>query len=813
MGTSSGNTRPSECDAYLFGSFEVRVRSGVLLRNGKLIRVQGLPLQMLLVLLENHGQVVSREELRRRLWGHETFVEVDNGLHVVAGKLREALGDRVSNPLFIKTISGRGYCFVGEVTPVFGSPAEPVVEPTEAAAPARMNEPDANRAAPVSDSPAVSRSESTLPTSSAERKRTGASRRAQPIVLWSLLAIVATAGIAAVAYKYAHRPLANNQDRIVVGAFTNSTGDSYFDATLSSAIQLKLQESPYLSLIPDRNFRSLVKDSDSASLKEELHACAALDGQVLLKGSIFMSTHVYHVQLTAWRCADGRLLTTQEAKADSQATVLSALDLAVENMRRRLGESDSSLQRFNVPLVQATTGSLSALKAFAQGEKTRLQQNELESIPDYKLAVDLDPQFALAYARLGTIYSNAGASSLGHQYYQKAFDLRDRATDRERLYIAAHYYDIATGEIQRSIGTYELWRTVYPRDMAPANNLAAIFLKIGQPQKAVELARTAIQLDPTFDLPYAMLTQAYLASGDYANTRAMCSDPIRAKTNAVQFHQACFTLASIQNDEAGMRRQMDWARGTPLESALLDFAARAAMHHGKVQEARLLFSSARRSALENNLIEPEAEIYLDQAVLEADIGFEDEARKSALAAIALAPRSAFVEAFVALALARAGDVVRAQSEAGKAAAQSPQDTILNVAVLGSVRSAIQLQKHNAEAAIQDLESARPYDSNFFMGLSPGYYRGLAYLQNQQWHEASKEFQGVVDRRAIDPDSLYVALSQFELGRAFELAGDRAKARLAYDGAEKVWKDADPGFPPLMKLRAYRPDVTTDQRFP
>lgn len=784
MGTSFTNTSSSECDAYVFGLFELRLRAGVLLRKGKRVRIQELPLQMLLVLLENQGRLVSRQDLQIRLWGQETFVEVDNGLHVVARKLREALGDSAATPLFIKTVSGRGYCFVGEVTPVFDSIAESRVEP----------------------SPEPQLPEPPTQTNGPGPEPVGARNRIWRIAFWSLLVIFALAGIFGSMYRYANRPLASDQDRVVMGGFINSTGKSYFEGTLSSAVQLKLQESPYLSLIPDRSFRSLVKDPDSAPLKEELHACVSLDGQVLLKGQILASATGYRVLLTAWKCADGRLLTTQKAEADSQAAILSALDLATEHMRRRLGESDSSLQKFNVPLMQATTSSLAALKAFTQGEKKRLQQMDLEAIPDYKLAVDLDPQFALAYARLGTIYSNAAEPSLGRQYYQKAFDLRDRTTDRERLYIAAHYYDIATGEIERSIGTYELWRTVYPRDIVPANNLAATYLKIGQPQKAVESARTAIQLDPTLDLPYAMLTQAYLGSGDYSNTHALCNDPIRSRTNAVQFHQACFTLASVENDDAGMRRELDWARGTSLESAILDFAARAAMQRGKVSEARRLFSDARQSALAGNLIEPAAEIDLDQAVLEADIGFADEARKSALAAIALAPKSAFIQAFVALTLARSGDIVRAQSEADKAAVQSPLDTILNSAVLASVHSAIQLQKHNPEAAIQSLEGARPYDTNFFMGLSPAYYRGLAYLQNQQWHEASKEFQRVVDHRAIDPDSLYIALSQLELGRAFQLSADRPNAARAYSEAERVWKEADPGFPPLQELRVYQHEL-------
>ena len=777
-------TRSSVCDAYVFGPFTMRVRTGVLLRKGRRIRVQELPLQMLLVLLENQGQLVSRQDLQARLWGHGAPVEVDSGLNVVAGKLREALLDRATDPIFIKTVPGQGYCFIGEVRQVFDSPAGAGPESTPAPT-----------------------TESTRLTLMTERPPPKTNRRLLPIAGWGLLAIGALCWTSDNIYRYIHRPLASDQDRVVVGGFSNNTGNSYFEGTLSSAVQLKLQESPYLSLIPDRSFRSLVKDPDSAPLQDELHACLSLDGQLLLKGKVLALARGYQVQLMAWRCSDGHLLTTQEAEADSQAAILSALDLATEHMRRRLGESDSSLQKFNVPLMQATTGSLAALKAFTQGEKKRQQQMDLESIPDYKLAVDLDPQFALAYARLGTIYSNAAEPSLGRQYYQKAFDLRDRTTDRERLYIAAHYYDVATGEIERSIGTYELWRTVYPRDIVPANNLATTYLKIGQPQKAVLLARAAIQLNPAFELPYATLAQAYLASGNYADTQALCNDPIRSRTNAVQFHQACFTLASVQNDQAGMQRQLDWAHGTPLDSALLDFAARDAMYRGKVSEARRLFSEARQSAFNNNLVEPAAEIYLDQAILEADIGFVEEPRKSATAALALAPNSAFIQSFVALVLARSGDIADAQSDAGKASAQSPLDTILNTTVLASVRSSVQLQKGDSAAAIQSLESARPYDANFFMGLSPAYYRGLAYLQDHQWHEAFKEFQGVVNRRAINADSLYVALSRLELGRALQLSGDRGNAARSYGETETIWRDADPNFPPLQKLRVYQRELT------
>lgn len=780
------NTSSSECDAYVFGLFELRLRAGVLLRKGKRVRIQELPLQMLLVLLENHGRLVSRQDLQIRLWGHETFVEVDNGLHVVARKLREALGDSAATPLFIKTVSGRGYCFVGEVTPVFDSIAASSVE--------LSLEPQLSEPPPQTNEPGP--------------ESVGARNRAWRIAIWSLLAIFALAGIFGYMYRYANRPLASDQDRVVVGGFINSTGKSYLEGTLSSGVQLKLQESPYLSLIPNQSFRSLVKNPDSAPLKDELRACVSLDGQVLLKGQILASATGYRVLLMAWRCADGRLLTTQNAEADSQAAILSAIDLVTERMRRRLGESDSSLQKFNVPLTQATTASLAALRAFNLGEETRSQGLQVESIASYKLAVDLDPQFALAYARLGIVYTNIGQVSLSGEYYRKAFDLRNRATDRDRLYIITHYYAYTTGEIKRAIEDYELWRTLYPRDLVPTNNLAAEYFEIGQEQqKAVELARRAIQLDPTNKLSYAMLAQAYVKAGDYTSVNMLCNDPAQAKTDFLGFHEVCFQVAFAQNSEAVMQRQLQWAHGNPEESELLDDAALVAMYRGKISEAQRLFSEAKQNALHNNFAESAADIQLKKASIEADFGLVHEAGDDALGALESASGSASEQAFAALALARVGNISRAQEEAGKAASQAPLNTILNSAVLASVRAAIQLQRHDPKGALQSLEETRPFDFCDAMRLAPAYYRGLAYLQDKQPRQAIKEFQRVIDHRALADYPLYVVLSQLEMGHAFQLIGDQVNAARMYLEVARVWKDADPGFPPLRKLRVYRHELT------
>jgi eukaryotic-like serine/threonine-protein kinase len=775
----------SKVKAYLFDTFEVSVPLGILRQAGVRLKIQDLPFQMLLVLLERRGEVVTKEELGKRLWDHMTNVEVDKSLYVMAGKLREVLGDDAAQPRFIKTVTGRGYCFIGVAIPLLES--------------------DGDLPSPQ----LVQKPESLSLVAGRLQENTGDNvprSRTQKLLAACVLAGICILALSLLAYRYLHRPLASDQDKVVLGGFTNNTGNPDLDGTLSSALQLKVQESPYLSLIPDQNFRTLVKDPDTAPLPEEIRACASLNAQLFLKGQILAETQGYTVLLKVWRCADGRLLATEQAEATSQAGILSALDLATERIRRRLGESDASLQKFNVPLVQATTPSLAALKAFTLGEEKRSQGRVPESIASYKLALDLDSQFALALARLGTIYHNTAQYSLSQQYYRKAYELPNRVTDRERLYIVTHYYEYATGEISRAIEDYELWRTLYPRDVVPANNLAVDYLAIGQPGKAMELSRIAIQLDPTNNIPYTNLGEAYLRLGDYAGVYTLCNDPVRGMINVMQFHRLCFRAAFAQHDELGMQRQMQWAHGNPEESLALDDAAWVAMYQGRVSEARGLLSRAMQNALQNSSIETAADIQIDRANLEADLGYSQQAREDALSVLKLSFESPSEQANAARALARVGDVSQAEAIAQKAAAQAPLDTILNLAMLATVDAAIQLQMHEPKAAIQALEKTRPFDNCKEMELSPAYYRGLAYLEDKQPKRAAKEFQQVIAHRALADFPIYVALSQLELGRAFQLLGDKPNAARAYGEADKVWKDAEPGFPPVVELRTHEREL-------
>jgi eukaryotic-like serine/threonine-protein kinase len=761
---------------YLFDSFEVQANAGVLLQDGKRVKIQEQPFQILLHLLETPGKLVPREDLRNRLWPEKNFEESDRSLRIAAAKLRSSLGDDSTSPRFIETVPRRGYRFIGDVTQ----------SPTPSVEPEQQPAPDA--------APEI------VPVTSV--------RGHLRIAIFGLPLLIVVAVVSLLFYRLhmaASPPLIGGSDTIVVGEFTNATGDPDFDLVLSSALRAKLEESPYLNLIPETKFRRLVKDSDSPSLKDELQTCVSLHAQALIDGEILNQPSGYQILVNAWSCGNKRLLTRQKLHANTKEDVLPTLSAAGKQLRSVLGEPESSLQRFNVPLIQATTGSLAALRAFTQGEKKHLLGADFASVDDYKLAVALDPQFALAYGRLGSVYYNLEEFTLSRDYYQKAFDLRERATERERLYIAADYY-MSTGEIELEVKAYELWRTMYPRDPIVADNLANEYLMLGQAEKAVSQAQEAIRLDPGEDPDYTNLAWANLRSGNYSAVNLLCGGPAYMKSDSVGFHQACFQNAFVRGDLRGMQDILHWAKNNPLESEILASAAWAAVHDGHIRQANVLFSEAEQSARSNHLTEYAAEIDMDQADLEADLGYTNQAKDRARKAIKLSLTSPTVGSFAALALARSGDLDEASVEERKVAAQAPVDAILNSAVLASVRAAIQMHTNHSVVAIQDLEAARPFDLCSFMELAPAYYRGLAYLQNNQVDKAAEEFKRTLDHRVSMPESPYIVLSQLELGRAFQLRGDRADAQRAYGEVQKIWKDADPDFPPAHQLRAYQQDL-------
>jgi tetratricopeptide (TPR) repeat protein len=599
-----------------------------------------------------------------------------------------------------------------------------------------------------------------------------------------------------------------SQDAVVVGRLVDPDGDHALDDLLSAPFRVKMGESPYLRVVPNEQFAHALSGSAAPSLAEELQACRQVPARVLLAGEVVHSGRTFEIRVSAYDCAQGTRIARTAAGANSRDQLLSALNAASESLRLRLGESPSSLARFNVPLGQATTTSLAALRAYRLGEQQHLGGEDTRARTYFLLAVDLDPQFALAYLQLGRAHSNAGEFTMSRKYYQRAFDLRERTTDRERLYITTSYYSYATGEKERAVEAYQLWSTLYPQDVVPANNLAVEYLTLGRFPEALVAARRAIELDPSLPVPYASLALAYLRSGSLEELRELCSDPARQTSGSVAYHLSCYEGAVGRADSAGMDREMHWARGNPQESVLLGSAATIAFREGRLRESRRLYDAAVSNALSNKLPEYAALLRIDLATAEASVGMSSPARQDALDGVSMGPDGSKEEVSVALVWALSGDVDRANEALQKAAEQSPLDTLLNQALIPQVRAILALEHAKPLEALQYLERIRPYDLCNELDLSAGYYRGVALLQAGDQQRAAAELTAVVAQGRSFPHSLVVPLAQLQAARVAFAAGELPTAVALARDLTHYWQAADTDFPPLRELQELNRELAT-----
>jgi eukaryotic-like serine/threonine-protein kinase len=768
---------------YRFGSFEVWCDSGVLLHKGTRVRVQELPLQMLMALLETPGEVVSREELRQRLWSDKTFVEFDNNLRVAAAKLREALHDSVTEPQYVETVARRGYRFVGQAE---------MVE-------TRLPEDElAGAAGGVTELPPEATAE--IQAASATLLAPGAlTKKAWPSPFIFGTAVLAAAVVALPIYRlHSRRPLLTKTDSVALGPIVNQTGDHAYDDTLSLPFHIKMEESPFLRILPAEAFRSaLHAEPSSAGSKARFAACRSLGAKLLLGGELLPAGQGFHLHLAAYNCSTGRQVVFTEESAGTPNAILAALGKASEQLRLRLGEPSTLLNRFNVPLMQATTGSLAALHAFRLGEQMHLAGREQEAVQYDEMAIDLDPQFALAYSQLGTVYSNLSEYSSSRAYYQKACDLRERTTDHERLYIATSYYRHVNGDLNRAIAAYELWGSLYPNDFIVPNNLADIYMSTGDYAKALTNVRRAIELSPTLEVLYANLAAILLRTGDYTTLKLLCDDRTRSATSSAGFHEACYENAAVHGDWASMKKELDWAKGSPQQELILRDVAEFDLQGGRVQKARQDFAGAIQSGLDNHHPEFAALIELNEATDLGELGLTQESRQLAIRAAAFAPSSAATKIFTAMDWALLGNAAHAHAMEHAALQESPQSTLLLQAQIPAVEAMLAYHTGEPEKTLASLEQVRPYDLCYSLDLMPGYYRGMAYLRTGQTEKAIAEFQDLLRHQAANPQSLYITMAKLRLAQAL-YAEKRDAAPLVRD-LEAQWKDADKSFPLLAEL--------------
>ena len=648
--------------------------------------------------------------------------------------------------------------------------------------------------------------------SSKARVESGTGKRWKAIVL----AAVAVLALFVAGYFYfqgAPRLRAEkltDKDTIVLADFSNTTGDAVFDGTLRQGLSVQLEQSPFLSIISDQQIQQtlqMMSQKPDAKLTPEIarELCQRTASAAVLDGSIAQIGAPYLLTVKAVNCSTGETLASTEAQAGDKNHVLEALGKTASAMRNKLGESLSTVQKFDTPLEQATTPSLEALKAFSSARR----ETSPLAIPLFKRAVELDPNFAVAYAWLGIWYTSTGEPTIAANYTSKAYELRDRASEPEKYFISAIFYKEVPGNLERAEQTCKLWMQAYPRAEMPHIYLSgAIYPALGRYDGVVSEAREAIGLKPDFSPPYAFLMEGYIELNRLDEAKATYRQALERKLYHPYFPEDLYTIAFLENDAAGRKQQVTQSAGQAgIDDTLLANEADTAAYFGRLREAKELTRRAMESAERAERKEKAASFSATSGLREALFGNAGEARRCATLAMEYSA-GVDVQYGSALAFAYAGDTRRAQDLTEGLDKRFPEATIVQFNYLPTLRARLAVSRGNASDALETLRSALPYElgrttfSNYsWNGLYPVYVRGEAYLAAHQGSEAAAEFQKILDHRGIVWNSPIGALAHLQLGRAYAMAGDAAKAKAAYQDFLTLWKDADPDIPILKQAKA------------
>jgi len=599
------------------------------------------------------------------------------------------------------------------------------------------------------------------------------------------------------------------KDTVVLADFTNSTGDPLFDDALKQALGVQLGQSPFLNILSDRRVEETLRlmgrpsnERITRDIAREL--CIRTGSKAFLLGSISNLGGQYVIGVDAVGCSSGDTLAKEQEEAASKQEVLKALGKAASSLRGKLGESLTTIQRFDVP-VEATTPSLEALKAFSMGITTFRAKGNAEAIPFYKRAIELDPNFAVAYASLGVVYGNLGQASLAAENIKKAYDLRDRVSEREKYRISALYYQGVTGELEQATQVYELWAKSYPQDSVPPVALGYIYTLLGQYDKSLAATEESQRLAPGA-IGYSNLADTYLALNRLDDAEKTIEEAQKQNLAGDVLHLGIYQLSFLKSDAAEMKRQVAWAAGKPgTEDILLSSQSDTEAYYGHLTRARDFSRRAVDAAVRNSSKESAAIWQVNAALREAEFGNLATAKQDVATALTLTP-GRDVEMLAALALVRSGEIVRAKTIVGELEKSYPSQTVLKVYWLPTIKAAIELNANNAAQSLVYLEAAAPYElgepPQFQLGtLYPAYVRGQAYLLAHNGTAAAAEFQKFLDHRGIVINFPLGALAHLGLARAYVLSGDTAKAKTAYQDFFTLWKDADPEIPILKEARA------------
>ena len=773
-------------DLVRFEDFELDLRTCQVRRSGRALKLERIPMEVLCLLVERRGQLVTREEIIEKLWGKNTFLDTDNAINTAIRKIRRVLKDDPEQPRFVQTVTGRGYRFIGQVSECGGPPLQ--------------------EGRVVEEKP-VGRPGAPRPTG----KHWG-------MIVAAVLTVLALSLVGYFYFhSYSHPHVLTERDTIVLADFANTTGDPVFDDTLRQGLAVQLEQSPFLSLISDDRIQQMLKlmaKPADARLTPEVarEICERTASAAVLDGSIASLGSQYVLTLRAKDCRSGDVLDEEQVQAARKEEVLNALSQIASRFRTRVGESLSTVKSHDTPLAEATTPSLEALKAYSAGWQVSFSSGSAASVPFLKRAIEIDPNFASAYAALGRMYGDIGESALSAENTSRAYQLRDRASDQERFFISLTYDLQVTGNLEKAQQTCDLWMQAYPRAWMPHALLSGgIYPQLGKYEKSVEEAKIAIGIDPDFSIGYSILAGSYLALGRTGEAENALQRASERKLDIPDFYVLRYVIAFLKDDKTGMEREVAQSQEKPgADDWMSNAEGYVAAYSGHLEEARKMSRRAADLARKADRRESEALYETDAAVREGLFGNASTARRRAGEALELSG-SRDVEYGAAFALALSGDSSRAQTLIDELSERFPEDTIVRFTYLPTLRALLALNHGQPASAVELLQTAIPYEggsaieggSEVLLGagnLDPAYVRGLAYLAAHHGAEAAAEFQKILDHRGIVVCDPIGALAHLQLGRAYALAGDKTKVRSAYQDFLTLWKDADPDIPILKEVQ-------------
>lgn len=784
-----------------FGEFEVNLKTRELQSQNQTLVLQEQPYKVLVLLIERGGEIVTREEIREALWPEDINVNFEASINAAVKNLRNALNDSQNENPYIQTMPRQGYRLT--VTPqhldaVIPTAVENTLERTGTDGIGLRSQPGPQPVPDIRTEFAPAPPESEKPGNTVSTRGRHFWRIAIPIVVGAAV-IVAVA----VYYRLPRVSALTVKDTIVLADFTNRTGDPVFDDTLKQGLAVQLDQSPFLQQVSDSKVHATLKlmgrpVTDSLTAETTREVCLRVGGTAMVTGSIDRLGSQYVVGLRAIHCASGDALAEAQEQGEGKEKVLKALDVAAIILRQKIGESLTSVQRYATPVEEATTPSLEALKAYSLAREEKFAHGDSASLSFYNRAIELDPNFAIAYYARSAAYRNLNQLDRARVDETKAYELRQWVSDRERFSIEAAYYLLLGGDLEKASQTYELWQQTYPRDYVPRTNLEFIYASLGKLDKTLEMAREAMRLQPNDGGSYSNLGAAYQNLNRLNEAEAIYKQAKERKVEGPYFLVNLYTLAFLKGDTIAMAQSAAAAAGRPgVEDLLLATQADTDAWHGKFESASKLTQQAMDSALRNEARETSAAYQVLAALREVAAGERGQALADAHHAIKLGPNRD-VRAMAALAMAQGGESASATALATDLNKEFPLDTLVQRYWLPSIRAAIALQKNDAKAALEVLATASDLDLSQPAGVTvylvPSYLRGQAHLMLRDGESARAEFQKFIDHYGLVGNYPWGALARLGIARAYVAEGKTDEAKAAYSEFLGLWSDADSQIP-------------------